>query len=307
MKNHNDEAVKCITETAASINDHLRERAERVERRRKKWEQGKNLESQEAEEEELRLMKEKVEKLTETLEKAIRGCIDEGMGARRIEEVLEWLRREANVLMEREYETQVSQRSQAQSQSQRRRQTGGEDDMYEDEGPTPGPTPLGRERVALTGLSEMFVDRMDRKKDEYSMFSHQARYAQNNDYIGFKQLVHDARYGDDGPPLPHPDTWFSKRGRPALGVTAPQTAGEDDDDLIIDKANISIRCPITFGKFQEPYSSKKCPHTFEKTAILSMIRNARPRGSVQCPVSGCDQVSPLSLYPEVSVARTSLY
>jgi SUMO ligase MMS21 Smc5/6 complex component len=189
----------------------------------------------------------------------------------------------------------MSQRTQSQSQRQSGQGSRGddEDESDEDEGPTPGPTPLGKERVELTGLSEMFEDKMEKEKIAYYSRSHKSRYAQDNDYIHFKKMVHDARYGDEGPPLPHADTWFTEQGIPALGVT--ETQGDNDDDIIVDRANISIRCPLTFQQFKEPYSSKKCPHTFEKNAIQTYIRNARVlRGEekvVQCPVPGCEQVS----------------
>ncbi|KAF2279727.1 uncharacterized protein EI97DRAFT_448390 [Westerdykella ornata] len=301
------QAIQLLTQLAGTINDALRERDARVQRRRKKWENGERAEEQEVEEEKLRVLREEVGRMTEGLERSVREAIDDGEAGRRIQEVLAWLKREAGVRMRREWEGRMSQVQtqtqmqtqgrQTQTQKRRRRDTDadmddGEEEEEEDEGLTPGPTPLGQERVELTGLSDMYTDRMERKRLEYQSFSHQARYAQNNDYIGFKQVVHDATFGDDGPPLPRAETWFSERGAPAPGITA--MGDGDDDDIVMDRATVSTRCPITFQQFKEPFSSKKCPHSFEKTAILQFIRRSetkvRGERAIQCPVSGCEQM-----------------
>lgn len=301
LQKKNEHAVALITQLAGSINDALRERDERVQRRRKKWENGERVEEQEDEEAELRALRERVEGMTEGLERSMREAIDDAEAGRRIREAVEWLKREAGIAMRREFEEQMSQRqTQTQTQTQgrrmrRRRDTdvdmdGDEED--EDEGPTPGPTPLGQERVELTGLSDLYTDRMERMRLQYLSFSHQARYAKNNEYIGFRKMVHDAKYGDDGPPLPRPETWFSERGAPAPGITAMQD--DDNDDIVVDRENVSTRCPLTFQQFKEPFTSKKCPHSFEKSAILQFIRNSqtlsRGQRAIQCPVAGCDEV-----------------
>jgi hypothetical protein len=122
------------------------------------------------------------------------------------------------------------------------------------------------------------------------------RYSSHNDYIHFKRMVHDARYGDDGPPLPAPKFWFSERGSPAPGLTSTQHRNDSDDDIAIERETISTRCPITLQNFKDPVTSTKCPHSFEGEAILQMIKQSGARiGSrgdraVQCPVTGCEQM-----------------
>jgi hypothetical protein len=304
LSDHYKKAEECITQAAGSINDQLRDREERVARRRKKWEKGHRVEEQESEERGLQELQESVDQMTRRLEESMRAAIDAGEAAQRIDEVVNWVTDNAPGQLQNQYETQMSQRP-TQSQSQSRRQRGdGEGDEDEDdqeEQSSPGPTPLTQNRVALTGVGEMFSERLERKKNEYTSFSHSARYAKNNAYIGFKAMVHDAKYGDDGPPMPHADTWFTEHGSPAPGVTATQGGADDDDDIVMDRATVSTRCPLTFQQFKDPYTSKKCPHTFEKNAILEFIRrsqtriggNGRGQGerAIQCPVSGCDQVS----------------
>ena len=311
LQTHNKRAVKVITDAAGSINDHLREHEQRVERRRNtKWAKGERLEEQGEQERGLEELQNDVNEMTKKLEESMRSVIDASEAAQRIEETLAWVRENAPKQMHAEYDTQRSQRR---SQNGAQREGDADEDMEEDEGPTPGPTPLTQQHAALTGVSPLFNDRLDRSKNQYSLLSHSTRYAKHNDYVGFKAIVHDAKYGDDIP-LPHADTWFNERGSPAPGVTALDRDAEEDDDLVIDKAKVSLKCPITLGQFRQPFTSRKCPHSFEKDAITNMIRYSEirfagkgPKGeekAVQCPVTGCDQNLRLSdLYEDPILKR----
>jgi hypothetical protein len=321
VKRHNKQALETITATAASVNDMLRDHSEYLGRRQKKWDAGKGLDDKANEERAMQELQERVEGATAKLEESMRALIDSGIGAQRIDDTLDWLRQHAPRQLEEEFQTQMTQRvtqrqSQMDSQRRRRRDADGDEDMSEeeelDDGPTPGPTPLDGTRITLTGVSELFANRQQRQKDTYTSLSLTARYARNNEYRDFKRIVHDAKYGDAGPALGHEDTWFTETGSPAPGITNTQRgAFDDDDDIIVDKATISTRCPITFQQFKEPYTSTKCPHTFEKNAIVDMIRTSPntvgaggPRGggmkAVSCPVTGCDQVN---TYPHAVLAR----
>ncbi len=124
-------------------------------------------------------------------------------------------------------------------------------------------------------------------------------YATNNTYIGFKRIVHDALHpGDDAPPLANPSTWF-----PTDAALLPSTntrsraradgdGDDDDDDLAIASERISIKCPLTLLPYKDPVTSSKCPHSFEKAAILDMIARSAGRlggeKAVKCPV--CEMV-----------------
>ncbi|KAF2117226.1 zinc-finger of the MIZ type in Nse subunit-domain-containing protein, partial [Lophiotrema nucula] len=310
LQAHNKQAEDFITNAAALINDHLRDREERVDRRRKKWEKGVHAEEQEDEEASLDRFKDTVDEMTTKLEEGMRQVIDGRAAVERHEETMNWLSGHAPHAMLTEHQTQMTQR-QSQARPQRRRRGEDEDmeDAEEDEGqPTPGPTPLTGERINLTGPSEMFADSLERRKTTYLNYSHYTRYAQNNAYVGFKKMVHDARYGDNAPALPRPETWFTERGEPQPGVTVTQNDADSDDDIVMDRETISRRCPITFQEFQEPYTSKKCPHSFEKNAVLQMIRqsNLRTQGvrAIECPVPGCSQtLSADDLHEDVILIR----
>ncbi|KAH9876573.1 hypothetical protein J1614_003704 [Plenodomus biglobosus] len=316
VKKHTEQATTAITKTAESVNDMLREHTEYIQRRQKKWDAGKSLDDKEEAERTMAELQQKVDEATTKLEESMRAIIDSGMAAHRIDSALDWLRFNAPKHLEGEYHTQMAQRAtqrQSQLASQSRTQdSDGDEDMVNgnptasnNTNPTPGPTPLDGPRLALTGATELFTTRMQREKDAYTSLSLTTRYARNNDYRDFRRVVHDAKYGDAGPPLGHEDTWFTDTRSPAPGIT--DATQDSDDDLIVDKATISTRCPLTYQRFREPWTSTKCPHTFEKNAILEMIRGSANRvpapgggGSgggaralekvVECPIQGCSQM-----------------
>jgi len=136
-----------------------------------------------------------------------------------------------------------------------------------------------------------------------------SRYASNNDYIGFYRMVHDAKFpNDEAPPLPHSSTWFQHMEDPNATSAAQNASGpristrsrrepsESDDDIAIQRERISTKCPLTLLPYQDPVTSTKCPHSFEREAIHDMIarsgmqipvgpgRGARRVRAVKCPV-----------------------
>ncbi|KAJ4371674.1 hypothetical protein N0V86_008227 [Didymella sp. IMI 355093] len=299
VKKHNKEAISTVRSTAEGVNDMLSEHQRYFDARSKKWDAGKKLDEKEDEEAIMTDLQQRVDDATAKLEESLRTVIDSSVAAQRIEDALEWLRQNAPRQIEEEYESQLTQRATQRRQTQNRAVSeAGSDHEDLDEGPTPGPTPLDRSQLALTGSVEMFNDRMTREQNKYTSLSLTARYARHNEYRDFKRVVHDARHGD-AIPLGHEDTWFTDAGEPALGVT--QVVNEDEDDIVIDREKISTKCPITFQTLKDPVTSTKCGglgggrHTFEKSAIIEMIRTSGshygPGGkkSVACPLPGCDQ------------------
>lgn len=84
---------------------------------------------------------------------------------------------------------------------------------------------------------------------------------------------------------------------------------DSDEDIIVARASITLKCPLTVRYFVEPYSNRVCTHSFEKSAILDYIRqNSRmhqerdahgkdvgaPKKRVECPQAGCSKVSQVS-------------
>ncbi|KAJ6788454.1 hypothetical protein PWT90_08632 [Aphanocladium album] len=144
---------------------------------------------------------------------------------------------------------------------------------------------------------DSFRQRQADKRREYERLSVHERYAVNNDYASFKKQWHDAAQGEDGPPLSDASRWFGADGAPILPTAAPRTGrgrsrtaeqGDDsDDDIAVAREVTSLRCPLSLQEFVEPYSNKKCKHTFEKSAILDYLPAT---AQVQCPETGCSQL-----------------
>lgn len=139
-------------------------------------------------------------------------------------------------------------------------------------------------------ISELHSERKTRKEN-YEATAPSHRYAQENEYIAFKKLWRDGLAGEDGPPLPDASKWFRQDGTPVMGISIDRlTGGNDDDsdeDVAVAREVISLNCPLTLRPLVEPFSNRKCKHTFEKSAIMEYLSSNRP---MQCPQTGCSQV-----------------
>jgi hypothetical protein len=274
LKNHYAAVETLLPKIAGEVNDVLYARDEKAKQRRaRRAKQG--LEEEEGTDEELQNTKEIVGEMTKKMEVAMRKGIDGKVVVEDMEDGIVYLRQNALRLTQAESQTQLTQRRQHGRRRGARRQAAGEEeeaeedeDMEDEEYDSPGPTPLNMQGIEITGPSKLWKNRLREKKDKWEMASHTARYAENNSYIGFKQVVNDAQHPGGDVPLPHASTWFTERGEPAIGVTMVGGEGDEDDDLIMERGIISTKCPLTLQEFKDPVSSKKCPHSFEYVASI---------------------------------------
>ncbi|KAI5284890.1 hypothetical protein KEM54_000982 [Ascosphaera aggregata] len=143
--------------------------------------------------------------------------------------------------------------------------------------------------------SDLFRKKIEKEAENWERMNMIKRYAYNNDYKTFKRSVHEALYAyhDEAPPLPNPSMWFDDISQESGKRSCRSAAAEEsDDDLAIEREKISLTCPITLLPFKQPVTSRKCPHSFEKSAILDMIRQSEDRTTQQgkrvhcarCPV-----------------------
>ncbi|KAF2453774.1 zinc-finger of the MIZ type in Nse subunit-domain-containing protein [Lineolata rhizophorae] len=176
----------------------------------------------------------------------------------------------------------------------------------------PGMTPNNMAPEAIS-VAQFFKDCLGAEEADYQRLSRHARFASHNDYVNFRRVIWDSQHhiGPDGEmaAMPPRSTWFRDRGSPAPGVTGSQQDGaeghdEDDDmDIEVARERISTKCPLTLQELVDPVTSRKCPHTFERSAIMNMINSSgmRAGGShargardgervVQCPVPGCSKM-----------------
>lgn len=309
LKQHLQRAKEDVTAAAGDINDRLyitqtthykRTSAKRTLSDRDEDDQTKS--SQELEE-----MQTRVDNMTQRMERSIRHLIDAQQHVESLERTLRKV----------QHDTTTAAAASTQAATQRSTQhLGGPStaasEHLEDFDPTaPGASHSGS-AAPTRGPSTLFTSRLQADKDAFESLPLRTRYAEHNDYVGFKRLVHDAQNPtEDAAPLAHPSTWFAPvGGSPAPGITEGTKRGdaaeESDDDVAIARERISTKCPLTLKEFGEPVTSRKCPHTFEKEAILELVRGSsttvgggRARGgrgggerAVRCPVSGCTEVRP---------------
>jgi E3 SUMO-protein ligase NSE2 len=319
-----EKSVRLLGESVAEVNDRYTERrqvlARHLERRRErggeKQEEG-DEEEEEEEDDETRALRAAIDILRREVPDLTRRC-DEG-----VREVIDWMvemedsrTAAANTVQEVEQESfRVADRAAAaqaravrrQQLRERRIESGQgikrdndeaeeeeedqdeEEDADDDEGAEPVKGPLKRLR-----------DNKAQLHADYESKSLYQRYGLNNDYIQFKKLWHDAAHRD-GKALPDASKWFSSRGgqhqqHDGGDEDGDEEEGEDDedDDLIVAREKKDLRCPLSMVMMQEPYTSAKCNHTFEKRAIQEFLRGHAGR-TARCPQTGCNQVRFLAL------------
>ena len=327
------DAIACLSENASSLNDTVRDKATVVEKNRTRHD--KNDADNEEEEARIQQLEQDVENLrakadtmTVQMEGDLRKLLDTREYFNSVRPVLQEVNNEATAFSRTNPSSSTQPQSTQQTRSQRRaaqrannddaddvddddndNQNDDDDDEYHPFTPTDPTNALTQSTSLPPAPISLFKTKLVRRRDKYQNLSNRQRYSADNDYRNFRRVLHDSRYGDTDIPLAHESTWFTASGDATLpqpGVTDAQAgAGADDDsddDLQIAKETISTKCPLTLQEFREPVTSRKCPHSFEKEAILGMIDNpsnvmrvggSNQRGArdgtraVQCPVTGC--------------------
>ena len=155
----------------------------------------------------------------------------------------------------------------------------------------------GQEPPEVPGVPvlDILQEGRDAKAAEYERLGPYNKYALNNSYIDFKKSWHQGLYPDEEVPVPDATKWFDQDGRPRHMTREDRrqnggdNGGEDsDDDIQIAREKRSLQCPLTLKTMQEPYTCRLCKHSFEKKAIVELIKGPNRRGTVaQCPIPGC--------------------
>lgn len=324
--------IECLSDNAGAINDAWKNTNDVVRRetakKRVREEAGEEDEVQDERvkgmEKDFEEMTNRVEKTTQRIDENIRKMIDGQNTIANVRSALQEVATESAA----NANTQTTQNTQARSQRRRNNPDAEEeeDDEYQDFDPTDPTNAQTQATQRAQAPSTIFKDKIAQKRDRYQAMTLSARYSSNNDYRNFKRVVHDAQTGeDDGPPLAHERTWFNDGAVPAPGVTTRSNeaaADDSDDDIQIAKETISTKCPLTLQEFVDPVTSRKCPHSFEKKAIMGMIESPRnmvrvggsgARGAtdghkaVRCPVSGCQcMITALELHADPVLKRKIL-
>lgn len=299
------EAQTQLTDSAVQMNDRVTTAVGSQRRsREKRQREHEGLDEEQTElEQKLAQFQAKVDGMTQRMEESMRKLIDHQHCVEAITQSLAKTEQHAR-------NTASTQASTQNAHTQRTTRASGEaggeegdedvEEQYPDFTPTDptGGTPAQRAPV------DVFREHIKDSQLRYQSKEHFERYADNEAYNNFREVVHDAVHADKEEPPPLDKTkWFTEAGQAAPGITNRNVDAEnedDDDDLAISKATISTKCLLTLREFINPYTSKKCPHSFEKDAILEMINNSPRRTTptagqrhgdkfVVCPVSGCQE------------------
>ncbi|KAK3503589.1 zinc-finger of the MIZ type in Nse subunit-domain-containing protein [Neurospora crassa] len=278
MRKYEDHLSKSATylrEAVGAINDTLFARKSqltgKIEKRRGRGESEKGEDEAELEEYVNKLHGD-VTHLTDEIEAALRQVIDYRAEVQREKLVLGSVADQ--VQSEKSRRERPSQKRKA---AQRASGDSDEEMGGADAEPEEAEAVGAKDEAPLTGVREALHKARDSNARKYRATSAYDRYASNNEYIAFKKMWHDAQHPEDQVPLPDASTWFDNQGRP-IWDGAP--AG--DEDLIIEREVQDLTCKLTLRPLKEPYANHKCPHVFEKTAIMEYLRGTG--GKAQCPV-----------------------
>lgn len=263
------DSVGLLSSGISDLHEQLREQRDRLESLRAKRQEKGNEKTPDEERLETHVadLETRVNALTDSFEEAIRVVID-------YKAELE----DEGLIITDLYNAAAADVA----QSQRRPRRGDDAEAAEE-----SDDDVDSKDLAAPSILERFKDMRAKKKADYTAMDMHQRYALNNDYAGFKKLWHDAMAGEDGPPLPDASRWFRPDGRPVMRATTPGAADDDDDDdIAVAREVLSINCPLTLQPMKQPYSNRKCKHTFEKAALLDYLPL---RGDAQCPQTGCSE------------------
>ncbi|KAI0176552.1 zinc-finger of the MIZ type in Nse subunit-domain-containing protein [Hypoxylon sp. FL1284] len=248
-----DKSIELLSASVSGLNDRLSERREALQKyREKRGQDGDKSDQERAQEKAVLMLERTVPQLTDECDHAVRGVVDLKM---ELDDS-----RKAFKDMERQIEVELARAAQRRSD-----RADDDDDMPDANIP------------AVTGPLQLLKEAKEKAAADYAAMGLYQKYGLNNDYIGFKRLWHDS-IERDGKPLPDASRWFTENGG--------RDEADDDEDLIIAEEHVDIRCPLSMGVMQDPYTSRKCKHTFEKSSIVEFLRSQRG-GRARCPQTGC--------------------
>jgi len=237
-----------LCDLAGEINDRYQTRAANAAKRRERR-AAQGLSDDDEAEEKITKMKDVTETMTTKMEAAVRRVVDERARVEAVETALQEL--DTNL---RDGSGRLAPTQSTLGASQFRPRRGADPDSDADDSAT-----------QQEGPTSFLKRKLETAETEHEGRPARAKYAADNDYVAFRRILHDATHpGDDAPPLPHASTWFPN----ANTTTGPAS---DDEDIQIASEKRSIRCPLTLLPMRDPLSSTKCPHAFEKEAILEML------------------------------------
>ncbi|RMZ82247.1 hypothetical protein DV738_g1796, partial [Chaetothyriales sp. CBS 135597] len=235
-----------------------------------------------AEQERYEAFQTKVEELTKAMDESIRQAVDTRVWLEELPNALKQVTNTASTQTQR-----TTQQSIPPSQDLSARQANTDLDEDEDEGrhvPRDSTQVLSPEQTP----SVLLRAALDAQESAWRTKTLTDKYAHDNDYVGWYTNRWNAlNPGDSAPPMPSAAIWFAaEEGRRHNGPSAMaggdrnDNSEEEDSDIEIAREKINIKCPITLRPLEDPVTSSKCNHSFEKTTILNLIERSTDRGQL---------------------------
>ena len=264
-------AAELLTGVVNDVNERAWEDRQRRRNRLDKLLETGEQETEEAKQEHEELQK-KVEALTSRMDESIRQVVDDQMWAEGVGDSVRHV---------------ITKSKDTQSRGGRRDRVGedGDDQEEEDEEPAQVYVDPSETSTALLHAAQSTAE------TRWNAQTLTERYSQNPTYAEFYKMKHYAQYSaENAPPLPHHSMWFAlQEGRNTQRTMGgaqrrTQREGEEEEDdsdlqamdedteIQVASENRSCKCPLTFTWFVNPVTSIKCPHSFEKSAIIEVIR-----------------------------------
>jgi hypothetical protein len=276
-------AIKQITETTGDVNESAYEKRIRYDKasaRRRANEEDSDEEERVAHS----AFQGKVQTLTKKMDMSIRSVIDDQIWLEDFPEAMQTVMTATD--------GQSTQQQELDNQSptpiQSTRQTQGERDEdqsqlgNDNEDPEHSSVDLlnpSRSKSIVTPHT-LLQSRLQKQSRDWHSKSLTERYTPNNDYRGWKRIWYDANNpGESAPPMPDDSLWFAAeegRENEISSQRAPHTGedGDSESDVEISRETVRLRCPITLLPYQNPVTSVNCKHSYERHAILDMLRTS---------------------------------
>ncbi|CAJ2505480.1 Uu.00g128740.m01.CDS01 [Anthostomella pinea] len=277
-----NKSISLLTSSVGNINDRYSTRKGSLRRMQEKREQSQaeKNEREWAEEKAVLALRVDVPQLTDECDRAVRDVIDLRI---ELEDGKQALKDTV-----RRVEAETANAVQWKAARDARDNAAGEEDEDED---------MADAEPDVVGPTRILRHEKKKAADDYATKTLHERYGLNNDYVGFKSMWHDAIHGQDGKPLPDATRWFTQNGGDGDGDD------DEDEDLVLAEEHISINCPLSMVVMDQPYTSRKCKHTFNKPAIAEFLRGHQG-GRAMCPQTGCNkEVSLADFYSDQVILR----
>jgi hypothetical protein len=262
-------AALILREVAGNVNDRAFDARARHGNKLRRLEEADEEEPQQ-ELDDYNQYQNQVKDVTDRLDTSLRGIVDDSDWLASVPDALKAVAVKSGAVAE---ETQRTQNTipMTTQRSRRTADDGGDDTEMSEENAQPNTTQLDPSDAPTALLRTAFQT----QASTWNAMSLTEKYARSNHYRDFYRTIHDSKHRDRNEvPVPHETMWFAaEEGRKTEAAALAGTGSDvDDDEVQVGRVVIRIKCPFTMRDFDDPVTSKKCPHSFERSAFYEILK-----------------------------------